>query len=76
MKLTVCVRQPKVVKVATAEEKAAAEKHKSVGNQLMAAKDYPGAIAAYGDAIKIDAGNAVYLSNRCVPSPALPVSSI
>ena len=49
---------------ATAEEKAAAEKQKSLGNQLMAKKDYPAAIAAYGEAIKLDGKNAVYWSNR------------
>lgn len=30
----------------------------------MAKKDYDGAIKAYGDAIKLDGGNAVYWSNR------------
>lgn len=30
----------------------------------MAAKDYAGAISAYGDAIKLDGSNPVYWSNR------------
>ena len=50
----------------SAEKKAEAEKCKSKGNQLMAAKDYDGAIKAYGDAIAIDGQNAVYWSNRWV----------
>ncbi|ORY74085.1 hypothetical protein BCR35DRAFT_144550 [Leucosporidium creatinivorum] len=49
---------------ATAEQKAQAEKAKSKGNQLMAAKDYDGAIKSYGDAIELDGQNAVYWSNR------------
>ncbi|KAI5475339.1 hypothetical protein MNV49_001608 [Pseudohyphozyma bogoriensis] len=51
-------------KAATAEDKAGAEKAKSTGNQLMAKKDYQGAIKAYGDAIELDGENAVYWSNR------------
>ncbi|GAA6063603.1 hypothetical protein JCM10212_006220 [Sporobolomyces blumeae] len=46
------------------EDKAAAEQAKSKGNQLMAQKDYQGAIKAYGDAIEKDGSNAVYWSNR------------
>lgn len=34
----------------------------------MAAKDFDGAIKAYGDAIDIDGQNAVYWSNRWVTS--------
>jgi len=49
---------------ATPEQKAQAEKAKSKGNQLMAAKDYDGAIKSYGDAIELDGQNAVYWSNR------------
>lgn len=49
---------------ASAEDKAAAEKFKSKGNQLMAAKDYEGAIKSYGEAIEKDGLNPVYWSNR------------
>lgn len=49
---------------ASAADKALAEKAKSSGNQLMAGKDYAGAIAAYGQAIALDGGNKVYWSNR------------
>ncbi|GAA6003735.1 hypothetical protein JCM10207_003570 [Rhodosporidiobolus poonsookiae] len=52
------------VKETSAEDKQAAEAAKSRGNQLMAKKDYPGAIAAYGEAIEKDGSNAVYWSNR------------
>lgn len=52
--------------VASAEDKAKAEKAKLLGNQKMAAKDYDGAIAAYGDAIALDGKNPVYWSNRSV----------
>ena len=51
---------------ASAEDKAKAEKAKLLGNQKMAAKDYDGAIAAYGDAIALDGRNSVYWSNRSV----------
>ena len=55
--------------VASAEDKAKAEKAKLLGNQKMAAKDYDAAIAAYGDAIALDGQNPVYYSNRSVPRP-------
>ncbi|GAA5933582.1 uncharacterized protein JCM15063_001354 [Sporobolomyces koalae] len=51
-------------KEASADDKAAAEQAKSKGNQLMAQKDYQGAIEAYGQAIEKDGQNAVYWSNR------------
>lgn len=51
---------------ASPETKAKAEKAKSLGNQLMAAKDYPGAIKAYGDAIELDGTAPTYYSNRYV----------
>ncbi|BGP33501.1 Small glutamine-rich tetratricopeptide repeat-containing protein 2 [Rhodotorula toruloides] len=51
-------------KEASAEDKQAADAAKSRGNQLMAKKDYPGAIEAYSEAIKKDASNPVYWSNR------------
>ncbi|KAM0786355.1 hypothetical protein ACM66B_001826 [Microbotryomycetes sp. NB124-2] len=49
---------------ATAEQKAQAEKAKARGNQLMASKDYEGAIKAYAEAIESDDKNPVYWSNR------------
>ncbi|GAA6032252.1 hypothetical protein JCM8097_007146 [Rhodosporidiobolus ruineniae] len=45
-------------------DKEGAEAAKSRGNQLMAKKDYQGAIEAYGDAIEKDGSNPVYWSNR------------
>jgi hypothetical protein len=59
-------------KEVTPEDKKEADAAKSKGNQLMAKKDYPGAIEAYGVAIEKDGTNAVFWSNRCVPS--LPLS--
>ncbi|KAK4050287.1 Small glutamine-rich tetratricopeptide repeat-containing protein 2 [Microbotryomycetes sp. JL201] len=49
---------------ATPEQKAQAEKAKARGNQLMASKDYEGAIKAYAEAIEADDKNPVYWSNR------------
>ena len=40
------------------------ESFKSKGNTAMAAKDYPGAIAAYTQALTISPLNPIYLSNR------------
>ncbi|GAA5988198.1 hypothetical protein JCM11641_001609 [Rhodosporidiobolus odoratus] len=52
------------VKEPTAEDKKEADAAKTRGNQLMAKKDYQGAIKAYGEAIEKDATNAVFWSNR------------
>lgn len=48
----------------SAEDKAAAEKHKMSGNAKMSGKDYESAIAEYSHAIALDPGNPVYYSNR------------
>lgn len=53
-------------KEVSADDRAAAEQAKSKGNQLMAQKNYQGAIDAYGEAIEKDGQNAVYWSNRFV----------
>ncbi|BGP56584.1 hypothetical protein JCM8202_000230 [Rhodotorula sphaerocarpa] len=47
-----------------AVDKAGAEAAKSRGNQLMAKKDYQGAIDAYTEAVGKDGSNPVYWSNR------------
>lgn len=48
----------------SAADKEQAEKHKQTGNNLMASKDYQGAIDAYTEAIALDPNNPVYYSNR------------
>ncbi|GAA5880320.1 hypothetical protein JCM3774_006727 [Rhodotorula dairenensis] len=48
----------------SADDKQAAEAAKSRGNQLMAKKDYQGAVDAYSEAIEKDGSNPVYWSNR------------
>ena len=48
----------------SAEDKAAAEKHKQEGNALMSSKQYDKAINAYTEATKLDPSNPVYYSNR------------
>ncbi|BGP41563.1 Small glutamine-rich tetratricopeptide repeat-containing protein 2 [Rhodotorula kratochvilovae] len=58
-------------KEVTEEDKKEAEAAKGKGNQLMAKKDYAGAIAAYTDAIAKDARNPVYLSNRAAAHSSL-----
>ncbi|POY73325.1 hypothetical protein BMF94_3660 [Rhodotorula taiwanensis] len=54
----------KEVPSAAAVDKQGAEAAKSRGNQLMAKKDYQGAIDAYSEAIDKDGSNPVYWSNR------------
>ena len=58
-------------KEASADDKKEAEAAKGRGNQLMAKKDYQGAIAAYSDAIAKDARNPVYFSNRAAAYSSL-----
>jgi tetratricopeptide (TPR) repeat protein len=48
----------------SAEDKAAAEKHKQEGNAHMTSKQYDEAIDAYTKAIERDPSNPVYFSNR------------
>ncbi len=48
----------------SAEDKAAAEKHKQEGNAHMNGKKYDEAIDAYTKAIELDPSNPVYFSNR------------
>jgi small glutamine-rich tetratricopeptide repeat-containing protein alpha len=48
----------------SAEDKAAAEKHKQEGNARMTGKQYDEAIDAYTKAIERDPSNPVYFSNR------------
>jgi small glutamine-rich tetratricopeptide repeat-containing protein alpha len=48
----------------SADDKAAAEKHKQEGNALMGSKEYDGAIDAYTKAIGLDSVNPIYYSNR------------
>lgn len=55
---------PATPKVASAEEKAEAEKLKQAGNTLMSSKKYDAAIESYTKAIAVDASNPVYYSNR------------
>lgn len=52
------------------EDKAAAESLKSKGNAAMAAKDYPGAIDLYTQALALHPNNAIYLSNRAAAHSA------
>ncbi|GAA5917570.1 hypothetical protein JCM6882_001982 [Rhodosporidiobolus microsporus] len=52
------------VKEPSAADKEEAEKAKVRGNQLMAKKDFPASIKAYGEAIEKDSTNPVYWSNR------------
>lgn len=59
----------KEVPSAAAVDKQGAEAAKSRGNQLMAKKDYQGAIDAYSEAIDKDGSNPVYWSNRFVSPP-------
>lgn len=49
---------------ATEAQKAEAEALKSKGNAAMAKKDYPAAIELYTQALAINPGNSIYLSNR------------
>ncbi|KAI0159566.1 hypothetical protein GGR57DRAFT_428966 [Xylariaceae sp. FL1272] len=51
-------------KLPTDEEKARAEDLKVQGNKAMNAKDYPKAIDLYGQALALNPGNALFLSNR------------
>ena len=48
----------------SAEDKANADKLKQKGNTLMSSKKYDDAIQSYTEAIKFDATNPVYYSNR------------
>lgn len=48
----------------SAEDKAAAEKHKQEGNAHMTSKQYDEAIDAYTRAIERDPSNPIYFSNR------------
>ena len=48
----------------SAEDKAAAEKHKQEGNAHMTSKQYDEAIDAYTKAIERDPSNPIYFSNR------------
>jgi small glutamine-rich tetratricopeptide repeat-containing protein alpha len=48
----------------SADDKAAAEKHKQEGNAQMNGKQYDEAIDAYTKAIELDPSNPVYFSNR------------
>ena len=48
----------------SAEDKAAAEKHKQEGNAHMTSKQYDEAIDAYTKAIERDPYNPIYFSNR------------
>ncbi|EFQ36429.1 tetratricopeptide [Colletotrichum graminicola] len=57
-------------KVPTEEEKKEAEALKSRGNAAMASKDYPSAISLYTQALALNPGNAVFLSNRAAAHSA------
>ncbi|KAK2040157.1 tetratricopeptide [Colletotrichum somersetense] len=57
-------------KVPTEEEKKEAEALKSRGNAAMASKDYPAAISLYTQALALNPGNAVFLSNRAAAHSA------
>ncbi|TDZ21856.1 Small glutamine-rich tetratricopeptide repeat-containing protein 2 [Colletotrichum orbiculare MAFF 240422] len=57
-------------KIPTEDEKKQAESLKSRGNAAMASKDYPSAIALYTEALSLNPGNAVYLSNRAAAHSA------
>ncbi|KAK0621625.1 hypothetical protein B0T17DRAFT_591476 [Bombardia bombarda] len=54
----------------TDEQKKQAEALKSKGNAAMAQKDYPTAIDLYTQALAINPGNAVFLSNRAAANSA------
>lgn len=54
----------------TEEDKKQAESLKSKGNAAMAQKDYPTAIDFYTQALTLNPGNAVYLSNRAAAHSA------
>ncbi|KAK0641507.1 hypothetical protein B0T16DRAFT_393773 [Cercophora newfieldiana] len=54
----------------TEEQKKQAEALKSKGNAAMAQKDYPTAIDFYTQALAINPGNAVFLSNRAAAHSA------
>ncbi|KAK3955133.1 hypothetical protein QBC32DRAFT_230739 [Pseudoneurospora amorphoporcata] len=54
----------------TEEDKKQAESLKSKGNAAMAQKDYPTAIDFYTQALALNPGNAVYLSNRAAAHSA------
>ena len=54
----------------TDEQKKQAEALKSKGNAAMAQKDYPTAIDYYTQALAINPGNAVFLSNRAAAHSA------
>ncbi|KAL0936296.1 hsc70 cochaperone [Colletotrichum truncatum] len=57
-------------KVPTEEEKKEADSLKSRGNAAMASKDYASAIALYTQALALNPGNAVFLSNRAAAHSA------
>ncbi|OHE92269.1 tetratricopeptide [Colletotrichum orchidophilum] len=57
-------------KTVTEEDKKEAEALKSKGNAAMASKDYPAAIALYTQALALNPGNAVFLSNRAAAHSA------
>ncbi|KAK3338162.1 hypothetical protein B0H65DRAFT_313638 [Neurospora tetraspora] len=54
----------------TEEDKKQAESLKSKGNAAMAQKDYPTAIDFYTQALTLNPGNAIYLSNRAAAHSA------
>lgn len=54
----------------TEEDKKEADALKSKGNAAMASKDYPSAIALYTQALALNPGNAVFLSNRAAAHSA------
>lgn len=56
--------------VPTEEQKKQAEALKSKGNAAMAQKDYPTAIDFYTQALDLNPGNAVFLSNRAAAHSA------
>ncbi|KAK7436403.1 tetratricopeptide [Colletotrichum acutatum] len=57
-------------KTVTEEDKKEADALKSKGNAAMASKDYPSAIALYTQALALNPGNAVFLSNRAAAHSA------
>ncbi|GKT63328.1 Hsc70 Co-chaperone [Colletotrichum tofieldiae] len=57
-------------KVPTEDEKKEADALKSRGNAAMASKDYPSAISLYTQALALNPGNAVFLSNRAAAHSA------
>lgn len=54
----------------TDEQKKKAEALKSKGNAAMASKDYASAIDLYTQALSVNPGNAIYLSNRAAAHSA------